>query len=275
MVAGPGPEWVWVAAGVGAYGTAAVLAWWSRGRGEATLAAHGMSTALAVGVVILAWAVAQRWRHFGQGPFMTLYEVLLSNLFTLGTVALAAYALSARARTGARAVLAVLVLLGAWTLSLPTEPVMLPPTFDNPWLWVHVVTGKIFLGTCLVAVGIASYLLARWRRMRVTAAGAPDVRALDVTVWQFMSIAFVFHSGMLLAGAVWAHDAWGRYWAWDPLETWSFITWLALAVVLHLRVTVRLALPLGWVLALAVFALAILTFFGVPFLSRAPHQGVF
>ncbi len=268
MIAGSGPELAWVAGGVGAYGAAAFWVWASRRENRTSL------VALLAGVLFLGGAIAQRWAHFGQGPFMTLYEVLLSNLFTLGTVALVAFWLSAAARAGARVVLVVLLALGAWTLALPTEAVRLPPTFDNPWLWVHVLTGKLFLGTCLVAVGVATHLLVRWWRAR-PASLSPDPRELDGAVWRFMSIAFVFHSAMLLAGAVWARDAWGRYWAWDPLETWSFLTWLLLALVLHLRVTVRIALPAGWGLALAVFGLAFLTFFGVPFLSLAPHQGVF
>jgi ABC-type transport system involved in cytochrome c biogenesis permease subunit len=89
-----------------------------------------------------------------------------------------------------------------------------------------------------------------------------------------LSAAFVFDSFMLLAGAVWAHDAWGRYWSWDPLETWSLLTWLGLAILLHLRLTVRLPLAVGWSMAFAVLVIAFLTFFGVPFVSMAPHKGV-
>ena len=88
-----------------------------------------------------------------------------------------------------------------------------------------------------------------------------------------MAVAFIFHSFMLIAGAVWAHDAWGRYWSWDPLETWSLLTWLSLAIVLHLRLTFRLQPALGWLLVTGVFAVAFLTFFGVPFVSMAPHKG--
>jgi ABC-type transport system involved in cytochrome c biogenesis permease subunit len=89
-----------------------------------------------------------------------------------------------------------------------------------------------------------------------------------------MAFAFVFHSLMLIAGAVWAQDAWGRYWAWDPLETWAFMTWLALGASLHLRLTYRIPPWIGWLLILGVFILAFLTFFGVPFVSLAPHKGL-
>jgi ABC-type transport system involved in cytochrome c biogenesis permease subunit len=86
-------------------------------------------------------------------------------------------------------------------------------------------------------------------------------------------VAFVFHSGMLIAGAVWAQDAWGRYWAWDPLETWAFGTWLAMVFALHARVSLNLAITPQRLLLVGVFLLAFLTFFGIPFISIAPHKG--
>jgi ABC-type transport system involved in cytochrome c biogenesis permease subunit len=88
-----------------------------------------------------------------------------------------------------------------------------------------------------------------------------------------MLAALVFHSLMLIAGAVWAQDAWGRFWAWDPLETWAFVTWLALAAAVHARLTWRIGPRSGALLIAAVFVIAFLTFFGVPFVSLAPHKG--
>ena len=78
---------------------------------------------------------------------------------------------------------------------------------------------------------------------------------------------------MLIAGAIWAQDAWGRYWAWDPLETWSFITWLLLALALHVRVTFKpTPVRTAW-MVMVVFVMAFLTFFGVPFISESTHKG--
>jgi ABC-type transport system involved in cytochrome c biogenesis permease subunit len=87
--------------------------------------------------------------------------------------------------------------------------------------------------------------------------------------------AFICHSFMLVAGAVWAHSAWGHYWSWDPLETWTLVTWLMLGGTLHARATFRnMPQGMGHVLVLAAFAVAFLTFFGVPFFSIAPHKGL-
>jgi hypothetical protein len=91
----------------------------------------------------------------------------------------------------------------------------------------------------------------------------------------YLVIAFLFESMMLLTGAIWAQDAWGRYWAWDPLETWAFLTWLALAFGLHLKIWLRPPAVVWSGMVTAVFVLAFVTFFGVPFVSDVPHKGVF
>ena len=90
---------------------------------------------------------------------------------------------------------------------------------------------------------------------------------------RFVVLAFVFESLMLVTGAIWAQDAWGRYWAWDPLETWSFLTWLSVAILLHARVSFRMAPRATAAMIVSVFAVAFLTFFGLPFVSTALHKG--
>lgn len=230
-----------------------------------------LSGALPLALLMLLAGLALRWKQSGQGPFLTLYEVLVSNLFTLGLFLLVAWALVPAARAAAQVALPVLALFALWALSTSREVTPLPPTFDNPWLWAHVVAGKLFLGACLVSAALAT-------RLCVTAGRAwlqdDTAREVDATVWRFAALAFVFDSLMLVAGAAWANDAWGRYWNWDPLETWAFLTWLALAIVLHARLAWRLPQWLPWAGICAVFVLAVLTFFGVPFFSLAPHKGV-
>lgn len=228
---------------------------------------------LSLSVVATGIGIALRWVETGQGPFLTLYEILLSNLFSLGLFFLLAFLLVPAVRSAATIALPFLAALGLWTFRVPSDSILLPPTFDNPWLWAHVIAGKLFLGAALVATSLSVHLLLRLAQ-RVHATTFPRVDELDVQVWRFASLAFVFDSAMLIAGAAWAHDAWGRYWAWDPLETWALLTWLALALVLHARVGFALPKWSGWVGMCGVFVLAFLTFFGVPFLSVAPHKGV-
>ena len=225
--------------------------------------------ALSIVVVLLTVAVAGRWIREAQGPFLTLYDVLLSNLFSLTLVYLVAAWLVPALRRSSMIVVGFLGVLGIWSLTELAVAVPLPATFDNPWLWLHVTAGKLFLGLCLPAAATAILLLVRSTR------AASNSGEMDAAVWLTLSLAFVCHSFMLIAGAIWAHSAWGRYWAWDSLETWTFITWLCIALLLHARVTFRrMPVSYGWSAVVAIFGLAILTFLGVPFLSIAPHKGV-
>lgn len=266
------PELAWLWLGVACYAAASLVA--LRPTGSDVGRARLDSALLTLGVLALTGAIAVRWTRIDQGPFLTMFEVLLSNLFSLGLVYALIHAAVPTLRASATVVAPVLLLMGIWALSSSPEPVPLPATFDHPWLWLHVAFGKLFLAPCLIGAGVATLLLAR---RAVGTAPRQDGSAdgpLDAWVWRLMSIAFVFQSLMLIAGAVWAHDAWGRYWAWDPLETWSFVTWLVLGALLHGRVTFRMPPELGWSLVIGVFVLAFLTFFGVPFVSLAPHKGV-
>lgn len=228
-----------------------------------------VSRVLVIALLLLTAAVAGRWLRESQGPFLTLYDVLLSNLFSLTLVYLLAAWRVPALRTSSAIVVGFLGMLGIWSMGVSAAAVPLPATFDNPWLWLHVTAGKLFLGLCLPAAATALWLLARGKTA-VTQGGD-----LDAAVWVTLSLAFVCHSFMLIAGAIWAHSAWGRYWAWDSLETWTFITWLCIALLLHARVTFRrMPAAYGWSAVVAIFGLAILTFLGVPFLSVAPHKGV-
>ena len=235
------------------------------------LAAAAAATASALFVA----ALAVRWLREAQGPFLTMYEVLLSNLFSLSLVFAACAWRWRSIRRAGGVVLPVLATLGMWLLTLPTLAVPLPATFDNGWLWAHLVSGKLFLGLTFVATGLALMLLAnRDTGGDTRTAGSGDERMADTRIWQLLSVAFVCQCAMLVTGSVWAHDAWGRYWAWDPLETSAFVTWLAMGAVLHARLTFS-GLPrrAAWLMAAGVFALAFLTFLGVPFVSSTPHSG--
>ena len=227
---------------------------------------------LALAVLVLG--VALRWERIGHGPFLSLFEILASSLLSLGLFWRLFSLRTPVLRDSAPVVLSVLGLLGTWLLVANPADTVLPATYEMPVLWLHLAMGKIFLACALVATGLAGVLLARgsavgqrWFR------GMPADAALDHLAWRFMLVALVFESLMLIAGAVWAQDAWGRFWAWDPLETWAFGTWVALAAAVHARLSWKLGPRAGALMIAGVFAIAFLTFFGVPFVSLVPHQG--
>lgn len=267
-----GSEMTWILGGIAGYSTGAVAVWQAvlrRQRADRTVL-----VAIFCAVVLFAVAIAVRWQHAGYGPFLTLFEILLSNLFSLGLLYLLVLWRQPLARPGALLVLPLFLVLSAWLIAESPAPGQLPATYDSAWLWVHVGVGKVFLAICLAATGLAGILLLRQLTGWLPLRALPETVRLDAVVWQLMSLAFIFHSLMLIAGAVWARDAWGHFWTWDPLETWAFITWLVLGMSLHARLAWRLPPWVGWVMVMSVFMLAFLTFFGVPFSSIAPHKGI-
>jgi ABC-type transport system involved in cytochrome c biogenesis permease subunit len=258
--------------GLACYAIGAVVSWQNaimwRARETAVLMALG------AGLLLLAVAIAQRWVRLGHGPFFNMFEVLASNLFSLGLIYALIYWRIPRIRPTARIVLPILMVMALWLWSLKPVDSHFPATYATPILWFHVLLGKFFLGCSLIAVGVSSVvILRRFKACASAFARMSDNVTLDGIAWRFMQAALIFESAMLIMGALWAQDAWGRYWAWDPLETWAFITWIGLAGAIHLRMTYPVSPALGAALIWTVFILAFLTFFGVPFVTVAPHKG--
>lgn len=226
------------------------------------------------GLALHSVSLGLRWVRVGHGPFLTMFEILASNVWSLLAVFAVAYWRIKALRPAAAIVMPILFLMMGWLLMTNPGEGHLPPTYHTIWLYVHVGFGKIFLGAVLVAVALAGVIILRWGELEPKAfKRLPQNTQIDELAYRFLALGLVFESLMLVSGAIWAQDAWGRYWAWDPLETWALLTWLLLAFALHLRFTLKPRPPVAATLVFAVFALAFLTFFGVPFLSTAAHQG--
>ncbi|MCM2252663.1 MAG: cytochrome c biogenesis protein CcsA [Ramlibacter sp.] len=256
---------------------AAVLAWRRIAADPWRSARHArLAPTLLVDGALLAIAtgIALRWGRIGHGPFLNMFEILASSLLSLGIAWRIAVWRLPVLRDSAPVVLSLLAVMAGWLLWVDPADTHLPATYEMTVLWFHVALGKVFLGCALIATGLAGVILGRSTRRGARWFGRmPPNVALDALAWRFMLAALVFESLMLIAGAVWAQDAWGRYWAWDPLETWAFITWIALVAAVHARITWRVGPRQGALMIAAVFVIAFLTFFGVPFVSLAPHKG--
>lgn len=230
---------------------------------------------LVLGVLLLAAAISVRWMRIGHGPWISLFELLMSQLCSLGLIFMLLYWRLPGLRPSAVVVLPVMWILGSWVLTLEPTASHFPATYYNTWKWVHVGLGKIFLALLLAAVGLAGVLiLRRTQRGKVWFRSMPSDAIVDRFAWRFMMLALVFDSLMLIAGAVWAQDAWGRYWAWDALETSAFLTWLFLAIGLHVRLSYRVPPLVSGLIIIGIFVMAFATYFGTPYLSPAAHKGM-
>lgn len=229
-----------------------------------------------MGLLLHGSAILLRWVRVGHGPYMTLLESLSSDLwmgvaFYLGTV------LRFRRLNVANGVVMPITftLMGWLMLSDPTLK-GLPPTYHTVWLVVHIFFGKLSYGSILVAVGLAALVITRERvsssfwRERI-----PETDKLDDLAYRFMAFGFIFETLMIIAGAIWAQNAWGRYWSWDPLEVWSLSTWIVLALYFHLRLAFDFKGKRSALYILFAFVFSFLSFLGIPFVSQSTHQGVF
>lgn len=260
--------WLGLLAYVAAGGTAIVALILRRRMPSAILAL------LAAGLAFHTVSLGLRWQRLGHGPFVTMFEILSSNIWSLTLAFTLAYWRIPAIRASAAFVMPVLFMMMGWLLVTSPAEGHFPPTYRTIWLYVHIGFGKVFLGAVLISVGLSAVILSRgaeWARLRL--ASLPASERLDDLSFRFMGIGLVFESLMLVSGAIWAQDAWGRYWSWDPLETWSLLTWLALAFALHMRLAAKITPRVGAMLVIGVFAVAFLTFFGIPFVSTSPHKG--
>lgn len=228
------------------------------------------------GLIAHGISLLVRWVRVGHGPYFSLYESLSSHIWIALAIFLVFLWRWERLKAAAAFILPLSFLLMGWVLLSSPADRPLPPTYDTLWLLIHILFAKVFFGSLLVALGLALLFLLReshWGAAPLLASLPPQER-LDDLSYRFVAFGLVFDTLMIIAGAIWAQEAWGRYWAWSDLEIWSLITWLLLGLYLHLRVTFRFKGARSAGLLMVAFAVAFVTFFGIPFVSETIHRGL-
>lgn len=230
------------------------------------------SSLTVLGVSLTVLALVARGLAAGRAPWANMYEFALAGAASVGVVFLLALRRSAVRSMGAWVVALVLLLLGLAATVLYTPVDDLVPVLNSSWLVVHVASAIVAGGLFTVGfVATVVHLVRSTIRRRTspgdtagtagTAGTAPDPFAQVASTMHL--VAFPIWTFAVLAGAIWAENAWGRYWGWDPKETWAFITWVFYAAYLHADATTgRWARAAGW-LAIAGFLAFVFNFFGV------------
>ncbi len=142
----------------------------------------------------------------------------------------------------------IVIILGLAQTVIYTPAGPLVPALNSYWLAIHVTAMTLASGTFMVGAVLAVVYLFAERHARRVAAGLPtrygevfrllpSAERLDQIAYRTVVFAFPIWTFGIMAGAIWADQAWGRYWGWDPTETWAFITWVVYACFLHARVT--------------------------------------
>jgi cytochrome c-type biogenesis protein CcsB len=203
-----------------------------------------------VGVAAHAVSVVTRGLAVDRVPWGNMYE--FSSAAALSAVVIFGV-LVVRGRVeralGAFVMLPVVLSLGLAGTVLYTPAGPLVPALDSYWIKIHVAAAVVCTGAFLFSGVLAGLYLLRNRFDQRSGAGAevrfplsmgaalPAAPTLDRAAYAVIAFAFPLWTFAIIAGAIWAEAAWGRYWGWDPKETWSFITWVLYAGYLHARAT--------------------------------------
>ena len=208
-------------------------------------AARIATALMALGAILLLAGIISRGISAGHAPWGNMYEFSITGAFAFSTAYLVALRKYDLRWLGLFISFSVLLTLGTAITLLYRNSAPLVPALKSTWLVIHVSTAIICGGIFLLANVIAgAYLyLDRYETAGarpVWALRIPSLDVLDQLSYRLIAFVFPLWTFSVIAGAIWAESAWGRYWGWDPKETWAFITWVAYAAYLHARVTV------GW-----------------------------
>ncbi|MCE5335500.1 MAG: c-type cytochrome biogenesis protein CcsB [Desulfobacteraceae bacterium] len=247
-----------------------------------------LGTILGVATLLIQTAgICLRWVEsyqmgYGHAPLSNLYESLV---FAAWAIMLTYLVFEARVKQRALGVFPALfaflaMAYASFSKDMDSRIQPLLPALKSNWLIAHVIT--CFLGYAAFAVSFGISVLYLYRKRsnpgnpnpgpKGAFAILPDALHLEVFNYQMILFGFLWLSVGIITGSVWANSAWGTYWSWDPKETWSLITWLIYAALLHAR-TMK-----GWKgervawLSMLGFGCVLFTYFGVNFLATGLHR---
>ena len=231
-------------------------------------------TLLAGSTLLQTVSLGARWIRLDHLPVIGPYEMLSANVWGLMVAVSLAYWLLPKVRAFAAIVMPIVIMVMAWMLLKSNADTQPTTSYNTVWLFIHIGFIKLFLGSAFIALGIAGIILLRSANIgRDRFAGLPSDNGLDERAYRFMALALIFDTLGVVAGSIWANDAWGRYWSWDKLETWSLVTWLSIGMTLHVRASFKTSPVINGMMIVGVFVIAFFTFFGIPFVSASMHKG--
>ncbi len=231
----------------------------------------------ALGLVPQIVALGVRWARLGHGPYIGYYEV--ANALTLCTVAFFVIAAWRNPRLHATGIgimpVAVLLLGGSMLASKADFPIT--ASLASYWLFIHVAFANVAFAAFAASFGFAVVFVIRQRstsgKWAKRLERMPEQEVVEGLIARLVLAGFLLWGIMIATGAIWANESWGRYWSWDPIETWSLIVWLIYAIYLHLRFMRHWkGERLAW-FAIIAMPIALFCLVGIPTVFNTIHAG--
>jgi cytochrome c-type biogenesis protein CcsB len=237
-----------------------------------------------LGTLLVGMAILFRGLSAGRVPMGNMYEFSLAAGFAVSLT----YCLMSLSRDlrwlGVFITVPVLLDLGLALTVLYAESSQLVPALNSYWLAIHVSAAVVCFGAFTIGAALSGlYLVAQSAEDRVAAGKEPGRSAaiaeripsadrLDLMSYRIHAFMFPIWTFAVIAGAIWAEAAWGRYWGWDPKETWAFITWVIYAAYLHARATAGWRGKKAAYVAIAGYATILFNYFVVNIFVQGLHS---
>ena len=229
--------------------------------------------------VLLFIGVVLRGLWADRVPWGNMYEFSITSALGILLVFLVWSTRRDLRWLGLFVVIAALLTLGLAVTVLYTEAAQLVPALKSYWLIIHVSAAIVCAGAFTVGAGTAGLSLIRARaeaRSGGVVSGwltnVPSTERLRTLTNRVLAFAFPLWTFAVIAGAIWAENAWGRYWGWDPKETWAFITWVLYAAYLHARSTAGWRGNVASWIAILGFLSFLINYFGVNIFVNSLHS---
>ncbi|WP_136587571.1 c-type cytochrome biogenesis protein CcsB [Microbacterium hydrothermale] len=204
----------------------------------------------ALGFVFHLVATVLRGIAAERVPWSNMYEFAMTGLLLIIAVYLAVLTRYDLRFLGSLMTGLAVLLLGGATLAFHVEVVPLADPLKSVWLVVHVFVASLATALFALAFGLSVVQLIQTRRERKLAEApgdaepkrgflrtVPNADALESLAYRFAIVGFIFWTFTLIAGSIWANDAWGRFWGFDTKEVWTFVIWVLYAGYIHARAT--------------------------------------
>ena len=236
---------------------------------KVTIALTSGSTALMLVQLII------RTSQTGRLPVNSVYEFLL--LFSFVLLAFSVFWLiKIKLNVVASFILAVATVLLGVSFALSDAAAPLMPALQSRWRVIHVLTAILAYAAFAVEFGLAIfYVITIPRKVPATSLSSEKAERaafLEKLMFNSVVVGFIFLTLLIVTGSIWAEDAWGAWWSWDPKETWALITWIIYAVYMHLYSKPAWRGHKGCYSSIIGFACVLFTLLGVSFLMGGLHS---
>ena len=215
--------------------------------GERRPAANVAVAVMVLAAVVHLAGVVTRGLAAGRVPWGNMYEFCTTGALVVSAVFLISLLFRDLRFVGTLVSGLALVMMVAATIGFPTPVGHLQPALQSYWLVIHVSVAVMASGVFTITFAMAVLqLLQGWRERRLIEGErdrmpflrlVPSAQALENFAFRLNAVGFVMWTITLAFGAIWAEQAWGRYWGWDAKEVWTFVIWVVYAAYLHARAT--------------------------------------